>query len=150
MSNWYLFNGVKELGPLTKADLLERLRNSDPARSYVRREGLPDWIAAVHVPELLPHLTLKPIQTPEALDELTAEPSQKKYKAKCTKVGALIGLAIFVADHALEWRGAPLLPWIAGGIAYNLTYILASVGFPALIGLIVGAIIDLANRGRRS
>jgi hypothetical protein len=61
--------------------------------------------------------------------------------------GALIGLAIFLADYFLMWRGELYLPWVGNeAIAYNIGKMLSVIGIPALIGFVSGALADRRDK----
>ncbi len=63
--------------------------------------------------------------------------------------GALIGLAIFLADYFLEWRGELYEPWnSAGAAAFNLAQMLTVIGIPALAGFLAGVAADRREKKR--
>ncbi len=48
MSEYYILNGSEQQGPYT----IDQLRGRVTPQTYVWREGLPDWIQAINLPEL--------------------------------------------------------------------------------------------------
>ena len=48
MSEYYILNGSEQQGPYT----IDQLRGRVAPQTYVWREGLPDWIQAINLPEL--------------------------------------------------------------------------------------------------
>ena len=51
-SDWYLFDGERQLGPLNWNELSHFLRVQDLSKLKVWREGLTEWVPAAELPEL--------------------------------------------------------------------------------------------------
>src|SRR5581483_9566314 len=52
MSDWYVFDGAVESGPLGDAELAAYLKNKDASHVYVWREGFADWKLARDVAQI--------------------------------------------------------------------------------------------------
>jgi hypothetical protein len=53
-AGWYLFDGERQLGPLSRDELTHFLHGQDPSVVRVWREGLAEWVVATELPELAP------------------------------------------------------------------------------------------------
>jgi hypothetical protein len=49
---WYLFDGERQSGPLSRNELTHVLHGRDPSVVHVWREGLTEWVVATELPEL--------------------------------------------------------------------------------------------------
>jgi hypothetical protein len=49
---WYMFDGERQLGPLSRDELTHFLHGQDPSVVHVWREGLAEWVVATELPEL--------------------------------------------------------------------------------------------------
>jgi H+/Cl- antiporter ClcA len=64
-------------------------------------------------------------------------------------IGAIVGVAIVLADLLLEWRGNQFMPWQGDGLISNISQVLTMIVAPAFIGLAVGYWRDLRRlKGR--
>lgn len=65
-SDWYLFDGERQLGPLNWNELSHFLRVQDLSKLKVWREGLTEWVPAAELPELA--LARPPVPTASVND----------------------------------------------------------------------------------
>jgi predicted Zn finger-like uncharacterized protein len=73
---WYLAVDGQQTGPLSLAEMTERLRSGTvPETSFAWRDGMPDWLKIVDLPELRALLPPPPPPMAPAIIEATAVPS---------------------------------------------------------------------------
>jgi GYF domain 2 len=165
MSNgWHYEEGGKTIGPLDLRGLETILSRAPDNRSVlVWKPGFREWKLAGDVEELTALIsTPPPLPTAASarakpVEDLQLDPAPemetrgvKKHKWRYARNGVIIGIIIVLADLLLEWRGRLYYPWISPEmIVSNITQMLAVIGIPALVGLVLGALRDRDRRRTR-
>ena len=149
MHDWYVFDEGTEKGPFSEQALVEYVRTRNPARVFVWRPGLDQWLLARDVPDIMravrPVPPLVAIRPPELAvsDEADASAPARKRKGKWAGIGALVGLLLAVTNIVAGRSGVHLEQSNADAAAFLVGYVGAAAFVTALIGFICGAAIDI-------
>lgn len=125
---WYLRDLQGDYGPFGSAGLRKKLGSFTSLENVlIWREGFQDW---------------KPVaEVFESSDDPSALNQRRLVKRRWALYGLALGILLFAADVIFEWRGKQYLPW-AGNTAENIGRVVGSVGIPALLFFLVGALKD--------
>ena len=125
---WYLSDLRGEYGPFGPAAVRKKLAAFTSLENVlIWREGFQDW---------------KPVaEVFESFDDPTALNQRRLVEGRWALYGLALGILLFAADVVFEWRGKQELPW-AGNKAENIGRVIGSVGIPALLFFLAGALKD--------
>lgn len=127
---WFLQDGLDRVGPLSEAELRQRIAGHARAdRLWVWRDGFDNWKTVA-----------------EALEPASVAP-RRRAKFRWALYGAIPGTLLTASDVLLEWRGPVLRPWNDLGTAENIGYLFGAIVPLMLIGFLAGTIRD-ARAGR--
>jgi hypothetical protein len=122
---WYLQDLRGQYGPLGTAELRKKLRNYKNLENVlIWREGFQNW---KQVPEVF-----------DSFDTSGTLNQRRRVKGRWALYGLTVGVLIFAADIAFEWRGKQFLPW-NGNEAENIGRIIGSAGILTLLFFLAGA-----------
>ena len=125
---WYLSDVRGEYGPFGPAGLRKKLADFTSLENVlIWREGFQDWKPIAEV--------FESFADPGALNQ------RRLVKGRWALYGLALGILLFAADVVFEWRGKQYLPW-AGNKAENIGRVVGSVGIPALLFFLAGALKD--------
>jgi len=144
MTEWYVSIDGQERGPGSTDALLGFLKNNDPRRVHVWREGFDDWTLASEVPELSGQVLFGQVPPPPpvlvATEPIAGHVVTTERKAwRWAKFGALGGIALALFNITIRegWSTDP---------AVLVGQFIVSLFLCGLIGLASGAIHDAISR----
>jgi hypothetical protein len=156
MAEWFVFDGVAERGHLSEDQFFSFLKDKDPARIQIWREGLDAWVPAKSIP------TLAAMMKPASRQSATPAPAEfavtagdhfaqfddgedvpaQESKWLWAIYGAGFGLAWGVLSVAIGGNIASLKLWSAGIVTSLLVpVVLKTVGL-AIVGFAAGCARD--------
>jgi GYF domain 2 len=91
--SWYLFDGIRQLGPLSLSELKQLLQVQNSAVIQVWRDGLREWVSPSELPEFAP----RPPPLPILPEDRRSQDSQNRPESKPP--------SRFNNFIAMNWRG---------------------------------------------
>jgi uncharacterized protein DUF4339 len=157
MAEWFAFDGVAERGPFSEDEFFSFLKDKDPARIQIWREGLDAWVPAKSIPTLV--AMMKPASRQSATTPAPAElavtagdhfaqfddgddvPAQES-KWLWAIYGAGFGLAWGVLSVAIGGNIASLKLWSAEIVTSLLVPVVLKTLGLAIVGFAAGCVRD--------
>jgi len=141
MSHWYFYVAGRKKGPVSLEQLLAEIAGRDLAAVLVWRPGLAEWKPALELPEINP--LAPPLPPPAAVEAqpqnpvAEAPPVSRPWRfVTWSKVGTLGGFVILLVQ--VSNGRIPI-----NDAAYVAGYIAGSFVICALIGFVLGGLVDV-------
>jgi GYF domain 2 len=131
VNEWYVFDGVSQRGPMSRAEVIQLLKAfGHPEIASVWRPGLDGWKPATQLSDIV--IPDRPADPPE----------RDSCKSRYSLYGLYAGLAANLADYLFEWRGASFGSWEGAGLFSNLDLIAWTMTPCLAVAFVLGAIAD--------